>query len=163
MVHLDTSFVAPLVIAEATSDVVEVAVRKLPAGELTTSLWTQVELASLVSRKIRMGKLSDAEAEAVRREFERVLRETFDALVPRGPDFVEAGKYLAMPRTGLRAGTHSIWRSRRITAPGKSCRWTEWTASSSMAGVATIIDAGQDDCRRPTEASSTRAGDSSCR
>ena len=137
MVQLDTSFVAPLVIAEATSDVVEVAVRKLPAGELTTSLWTQVELASLVSRKIRMGKLSDAEAEAVRREFERVLRETFDALVPRGPDFVEAGKYLAMPRTGLRAGTHSIWRSRRITAPGRSCRWTE--------------------------GSSTRAGDSSCR
>ena len=102
MVHLDTSFVAPLVIAEATSDAVEAAVRKLPAGELTTSLWTQVELASLVSRKVRMGELSDSDAEAVRREFERVLGESFEVLVPRGPDFVAAGKYLAMPRTGLR-------------------------------------------------------------
>ena len=42
MVHLDTSFAAPLVIAEATSDAVEAAARELPAGELTTSLWTQV-------------------------------------------------------------------------------------------------------------------------
>ena len=35
MVYLDTSFVAPLVIAEDTSDAVEAIVLKLKAGELT--------------------------------------------------------------------------------------------------------------------------------
>jgi predicted nucleic acid-binding protein len=103
MVHLDTSFAAPLVIAEATSDAVEAAVRKLPAGELTTSLWTQVELASLVSRKVRMGELSPSAADAVRREFERVLGESCEMVLPTGADFVTASKYLETPKTGLRA------------------------------------------------------------
>ena len=63
MLYLDTSLVAPLVIAEDTSDAVEAFVLKLKAGELATSLWTQVELASLVARKVRMAELSAAEAE----------------------------------------------------------------------------------------------------
>ena len=104
MVYLDTSFVAPLVIAEGTSDAVEAAVLKLKAGELTTSLWTQVELASLVARKVRMGELSVPEAVAVRREFERVLGESFDMLLPAAADFATASKYLETPKTGLRAG-----------------------------------------------------------
>jgi predicted nucleic acid-binding protein len=73
MVYLDTSFIAPLVIAEDSSDAVEAYVLKLKPGEVTTSLWTQVELASLVSRKLRMGEFSGAEADAVRGEFDRVL------------------------------------------------------------------------------------------
>jgi hypothetical protein len=104
MVYLDTSFVAPLVIAEDTSEAVEAAVRKFAPGELATSMWTQVELASLVSRKVRMGELSDSKAEAVRRQFERVLGESFEVLVPMAADFITAGKYLETPKTGLRAG-----------------------------------------------------------
>ena len=104
MLYLDTSFVAPLVIAEDTSNAVEAFVLKLKPGELATSLWTQVELASLVSRKVRMGELSAAEAEAVRREFERMLSESFELLVPSAADFAAAAKYLEVPKTGLRAG-----------------------------------------------------------
>jgi predicted nucleic acid-binding protein len=104
MLYLDTSFVAPLVIAEDTSNAVEAFVLKLKPGELATSLWTQVELASLVSRKVRMGELSTAEAEAVRREFERMLGESFELLVPSAADFAAAAKYLEVPKTGLRAG-----------------------------------------------------------
>jgi predicted nucleic acid-binding protein len=104
MVYLDTSLIAPLVIAEDTSEAVEAAVSKSAPGELVTSMWTQVELASLVSRKVRMGELSDSEADAVRREFERVLGESFEVLVPTAADFIRAGKYLEVPRTGLRAG-----------------------------------------------------------
>jgi predicted nucleic acid-binding protein len=63
-----------------------------------------VELASLVSRKARMGELSTAEAEAVRREFERMLSESFELLVPCPADFAAAAKYLEVPKTGLRAG-----------------------------------------------------------
>ncbi len=104
MVYLDTSFIAPLVIAEDSSDAVEAYVLKLKPGEMTTSLWTQVELASLVSRKLRMGEFSGAEADAVRGEFDRVLSESFELLLPTAPDFVTAAKYLETPGTGLRAG-----------------------------------------------------------
>jgi hypothetical protein len=104
MVYLDTSFVAPLVIAEETSDAVEAFVRRIKAGELATSLWTQVELASLVARKHRMGELSESQAVAVRSEFERVLDESFDLLLPAAADFAAAARFLALPKTGLRAG-----------------------------------------------------------
>jgi uncharacterized protein len=103
MVYLDTSFIAPLVIAEDSSEAVEAFLLKLKPGELATSMWTQVELASLVSRKVRMGEFSEAEAESVRREFDRVLSESFELLVPAAADFAAAAKYLETPRTGLRA------------------------------------------------------------
>lgn len=104
MIYLDTSFVAPLVIAEDTSDAVEAFVQKVKLGELATSLWTQVELASLVARKVRMGELSESQAEAVRSEFERVLDESFELLLPAAADFPAAAKFLRMPKIGLRAG-----------------------------------------------------------
>ena len=104
MVYLDTSFVAPLVIAEDSSDAVEAYVLKVKPGDLTTSMWTQVELSSLVSRKVRMGDLSDSQAEVVRREFDRVLGESFEMLAPTAADFAAAAKYLEIPKTGLRAG-----------------------------------------------------------
>ena len=104
MVYLDTSFVAPLVIAENSSDAVEAFVLKVKPGELATSMWTQVELASMVSRKVRTGELSDSQAEVVRREFDRVLGESFEMLAPTAADFAAAVKYLESPKTGLRAG-----------------------------------------------------------
>lgn len=104
MVYLDTSFIAPLVIAENSSDAVEAFVLKVRPGELTTSMWTQVELSSMVSRKVRMGDLSDSQAEVVRREFDRVLVESFEILAPTAADFAAAAKYLEIPKTGLRAG-----------------------------------------------------------
>ncbi len=104
MFYLDTSFVAPLVIPENASDAVEAWVLKVNPGELATSLWTQVELASLVARKVRMGELSDAKAGEVRREFDRVLGEAFEMLAPKAEDFATAARYLEVPKTGLRAG-----------------------------------------------------------
>jgi len=104
MVYLDTSFVAPLVIAENCSDAVEAFVLKVKAGELTTSTWTQVELSSMVSRKVRMGDLSESQAEVVRREFDRLLGESFEILAPTAADFAAATRFLEIPKTGLRAG-----------------------------------------------------------
>ena len=104
MIYLDTSFVAPLVITEDSSDAVEALVMKVKSGELATSMWTQIELASLVARKLRTGELSAAKAEAVRREFDRVLKESFAILLPGAADFTAATRLLAVPKTGLRAG-----------------------------------------------------------
>ena len=47
-----------------------------------------------------MGKFSGPEVEAVRREFDRVLGESFELLLPTAPDFATAAKYLEMPGTG---------------------------------------------------------------
>lgn len=104
MVYLDTSFVAPLVVAENPSGAVEAFVLKLKPSELTTSMWTQVELFSLVSRRVRMGELSEPQAELVRREFDRVLGESFEMLAPSAADFAAAARYLEIPKTGLRSG-----------------------------------------------------------
>ena len=104
MVYLDTSIVAPLVIAEQSSKAVEAFILKVKPGELATSMWTQVELSSLVSRKVRMGELSDSQAQVVRREFDRILGESFEILAPTAADFASAAKYLEIPKTGLRAG-----------------------------------------------------------
>ena len=40
----------------------------------------------------------------MRREFERMLSESFELLVPSAADFAAAAKYLEVPKTGLRAG-----------------------------------------------------------
>ena len=104
MIYLDTSFIAPLVIAEDGSATVEAMVLKVKPGELATSAWTQIELASLVARKLRMGELSVAEAEAVRHELRTILNESFRLLIPAAADFAVAIRFLEMPRTGLRAG-----------------------------------------------------------
>lgn len=104
MVYLDTSFLVPLVIAEDTSDTVEAYLLKMAPGELVTSLWTRVELASLISRKQRMGELSEVQAANIRVEFARILSESFEMLTPSPADYIMAEELLAHHKTGLRAG-----------------------------------------------------------
>ena len=72
MVYLDTSFIAPLFIAEDTSDAVESHLRHLD-GTLATSDWTRVEFASLLARRVRMKELDIAQADAIREVFEATL------------------------------------------------------------------------------------------
>jgi len=104
VVYLDTSFLAPLVIAEDTSDAVEVYLLKMAPGDLVTSFWTRVELASLISRKQRVGELSEVQAANIRAEFARILSESFGMLMPSLADYVMAEELLAHYKTGLRAG-----------------------------------------------------------
>ena len=104
MIYLDTSFIAPLVIAESTSDEIETYLEALNPQELATSDWTQVELASLVARKVRMKELSETEAARIHREFARLLEESLLLLLPNHADFALARRFLERPGTGLRAG-----------------------------------------------------------
>lgn len=103
MLYLDTSFVAPLVIPEESSDAVEAFLRDCE-DELATSQWTRVELASLVSRRVRMGEFDEAQAEAIRKTFEQLLVQSFVLLAPSVADFVTAAQLLTPADTGLRAG-----------------------------------------------------------
>jgi len=55
MIYLDTSFIAPRYIAEATSEKVEQFLLQLDSEEIAVSSWTHVEFASLLSRRCGAG------------------------------------------------------------------------------------------------------------
>ena len=57
MLYFDTSFLAPLILDEATSIEVERFMAGLPAEELAISHWTRVEFSSLLAREVRIGGL----------------------------------------------------------------------------------------------------------
>ena len=68
MIYLDTSFVLPLFISEATSEQVAARLQQISADELALSLWTKTEFASALARRVRMGEISPATAnEAITR------------------------------------------------------------------------------------------------
>ena len=46
MLYFDTSFLAPLIPEEATSEAIEAFITTQPTGQLFTSHWTRVEFAS---------------------------------------------------------------------------------------------------------------------
>ena len=104
MVYFDTSFLAPLLLEETTSDSVERFVAGLPTGTLAISHWTRVEFASLLAREVRMGGLDHPTAREVDAEFEAVVAESFIVLLPSVRDYALARRYLGQRDTGLRAG-----------------------------------------------------------
>lgn len=104
MIYLDTSFLAPLVVAEESSDQVEATLGRLPAGSVATSLWTLVEFSSLISRRVRMRDLSSAQAVRVRTKFRQLIDTGCVLLVPGPADFSVAAELLENHRTGLRGG-----------------------------------------------------------
>ena len=75
MLYFDTSFLAPLILPEATSDQIAAFVRRLPAEEFAVSHWTRVEFSSLIGREVRMGSLdAQAAARALPRIQQMVIR-----------------------------------------------------------------------------------------
>jgi uncharacterized protein len=102
--YFDTSFVAPLLLHEDTSDSIERFVRGLVDEALVLSHWTCLEFNSVVARRVRM-KLLDADlAGEVLKRFDALVEQSFDLLVPAAADFRLARQYVADFRTGLRGG-----------------------------------------------------------
>ena len=104
MLYFDTSFLAPLVLPESTSDKIAAFVRRLPVEELTVSHWTRVEFSSLISRDVRMSVLDAAAGERADARFEAMVDASFAVLLPNADDFGLAKRYLGKFNTGLRAG-----------------------------------------------------------
>ncbi|MBV8189954.1 MAG: type II toxin-antitoxin system VapC family toxin [Alphaproteobacteria bacterium] len=104
MIYFDTSFPVPLFLEEATSKRIELLIGNLPAGEAATSHWTRSEFSSVLAREVRMGGLEADEAREVDSEFEKVLVDSFNVLLPERNDFDLAKQYLARHHNGLRAG-----------------------------------------------------------
>ena len=104
MLFFDTSFLAPLILTESTSDAIEAFVTELPAGELYVSQWTRVEFASLISREVRMGGLAQADALLAIGQFEELVSDSFQVLVPNAADYELAKDFVQHFATKLRAG-----------------------------------------------------------
>jgi predicted nucleic acid-binding protein len=104
VLYFDTSFLAPLILPEPTSDKIAAFVRRLPAEEFTVSHWTRVEFSSLIAREVRMGGLDVRAAARADARFEGMLDESFFILLPNADDFALAKQYLGRFETGLRAG-----------------------------------------------------------
>ena len=104
MLYFDTSFLAPLILPEATSGKIAAFVRELPAAQFTVSHWTRVEFSSLLAREVRMGELDADTAARADAKFEAVVEESFSVVLPNADDFSLAKEYLVHFETGLRAG-----------------------------------------------------------
>jgi predicted nucleic acid-binding protein len=104
VLYFHTSFLAPLIFPEATSDKIAAFVRRLPAAELAVSHWTRVEFSSLIAREVRMSGLDTQAARRADARFEAMVDESFSVLLPNAADFGLAKRYLGQFETGLRAG-----------------------------------------------------------
>lgn len=104
MLYFDTSFLAPLILREATSEAVDAFMRGLGDQVLAVSHWTRVELSSLLAREVRMGTLESAQAARADASFEAMTQSSFRILLPDVDDFSLAKAYLGRADTGLRAG-----------------------------------------------------------
>jgi predicted nucleic acid-binding protein len=104
LLYFDTSFLAPLILPEATSDKVAAFVGKLSGEPFTISHWTRVEFSSLIAREVRVGGLDPRAAERADARFEAMVDASFAVLLPNANDFGLAKQYLGKFETGLRAG-----------------------------------------------------------
>ncbi len=104
MLYFDTSFLAPLILPEATSEKIAKFIGELPLEKLTVSHWTRVEFSSLLAREVRMGGLEAPAALRVDDQFEEMINQSFVVLLPNAEDFNLAREFLKSHDTGLRAG-----------------------------------------------------------
>jgi predicted nucleic acid-binding protein len=104
LIYLDTSFLAPFYIQEATSTSVETILLNIPTDKLAISDWTTVEFTSLVSRRVRMSELNLEQMEAVIHSFKEDAVQSYTVFMVTTADFILAAEFIQQWETGLRAG-----------------------------------------------------------
>jgi predicted nucleic acid-binding protein len=80
LIYLDTSVIAPFYWQEQLSEVVQELLRNEP--EVALSHLVEVELFSALSRRVRMGEISQAQAGAIADRFEYILIMGFILVFP---------------------------------------------------------------------------------
>lgn len=104
MIYLDTSFLAPFYIQEATSASVETILLNLPTPQIAISDWTIVEFASLLSRRVRMNELTPEQMRVIMQTFQTDAAQSYTVFTVTTADFVLATELIQQWETGLRAG-----------------------------------------------------------
>jgi len=72
-IYLDTSFIVPMFIQEATSAAVVTKLQAVSAEELTINLWTKAEFASVLARRVRMQEMTAPLALETMNQFELMV------------------------------------------------------------------------------------------
>lgn len=104
MRYFDTSFLAPLILEEATSERVEAFIARLPVADLCISHWTRTEFASLLGREVRVEAITKESALLAMDQFDAMVAESFQLVAPGAADFELATAYVKHFATKLRAG-----------------------------------------------------------
>jgi predicted nucleic acid-binding protein len=104
MIYFDTSFLAPLILEEASSALVEAYVNRLPRAELCVSHWARVEFASLLAREVRTGGLVERDALAAARQLEEMLADSYQIISPQAADYELARQFILRFPAALRTG-----------------------------------------------------------
>lgn len=103
MSYLDTSFIVPLYLREATSERVEVFLRAESPGSLVVSRWAKVEFASTLARNVRMNLQDERNARMLMQHFDEDTQKVFHLYTPLAADFTLAKELLLeAPALGLR-------------------------------------------------------------
>lgn len=104
MLYFDTSFLVPIILPEASSSKISTFMERLRVEDCVTSQWTRIEFSSMLAREVRISALDTGAAHDADNEFDALLRESFNVLLPTGHDFHRAREYLQQFDTNLRAG-----------------------------------------------------------
>ena len=103
ILYLDTSYIAPLFVPEATSGLITEYLSNVPSATLATSHWTRVEFCSLLARHRRMNLMSGQQTDDAEAMFERLIRRAFILLPTEVADHEAAMGLLRSRSTSLRA------------------------------------------------------------
>ena len=120
MLYLDTSFVAPLVLNEEVSPLVESYLAKQAAGSLAISHWTRVEFACLVAQGVKTQHFSTQTASTVLAEFEALIQGPARSGSPAQPTTTWRGLCWGTSSLASETGGLSILRLPRIRVRTKS-------------------------------------------
>lgn len=104
MVYFDTSFIAPLLLQEATSERVERFFVRMEPGHAAVSQWTLTEFSSILARQVRMSGLSADMAGEIEDEFQRLVAKSFVVINVETEDFKLARRFVRTYESGVRAG-----------------------------------------------------------
>jgi predicted nucleic acid-binding protein len=104
MLYFDTSFVVPFILPEPTSSRIQQFFSEHQNEELAISDWTRVEFASMLTREVRMGGLTEQKAREADARFEDAMARSFAILLPNRNDFDLCKRYLMKFETGVRLG-----------------------------------------------------------
>ena len=102
-VYVDTSVWLAWLGREASCERIERAMQT--AGELCTSNWTQLEIASGLGIKYRRGDINQNEMRQVMNTYHQLLQQSlFSEVLLKNEDIKQALQFCANPESGLRAG-----------------------------------------------------------
>ena len=104
MLYFDTSFIVPYILPEAISNRVQRFFVDHQSEELTIIHWTRIEFASMLSREVRLGGLTEQAARDADARFESAIAQSFFVVLPDRSDFDLGKHYVQRFETALRGG-----------------------------------------------------------